>query len=145
MKYLSYTTPLPHHPTTPKSDHSFLFVQLLSLIKLFVTPWAAAPQTSPSFTMSQSLLKLMSVESVMLSNHLISVIPFSSCLQSFPASGSFQMSQLFTTGGQRIGASASASVLPMNIQGCFPLGLTGLILQSHKSLLQHHNSKASIL
>ena len=60
-----------------------------------------------------------------------SVIPFSSCLQSFPGSGSFQMSQLFTSGGQSIGVSASASVLPMNIQDWFPLGLTGLIsLQS---------------
>ena len=56
-----------------------------------------------------------------------SVIPFSSCLQSFPASGSFPMSQFFTSGGQRIGASASASVLPMNIQDWFPLGWTGLI------------------
>ena len=53
------------------------------------------------------------------------VVPFSSCLQSFPASGSFQMSQLFTIGGQSIGVSASASILPMNIQGWFPLGLTG--------------------
>ena len=56
-----------------------------------------------------------------------SVIPFSSCLQSFPASGSFPMSQFFESGGQRIGASALASVLPMNIQGWYPLGLTGLI------------------
>ena len=60
-----------------------------------------------------------------------SVIPFSSCLQSFPASGSFPMSQFFAAGGQSIGASASASVLPMNIQRWFPVGLTGLIsLQS---------------
>ena len=57
-----------------------------------------------------------------------SVVPFSSCLQSFPVSGSFPMSQLFTSGGQCIGGSAS--VLPMNIQDWFPLGLTGLILQS---------------
>ena len=56
-----------------------------------------------------------------------SVVPFSSCLQSFPASGCFQMSQLFTSCGQNIGVSASASVLPMNIQDWFPLGLTGLI------------------
>ena len=56
-----------------------------------------------------------------------SVIPFSSCPQSFPSSGSFQMSQLIALGGQIIGVSASASVLPMNIQGWFPLGLTGLI------------------
>ena len=59
-----------------------------------------------------------------------SVIPFSSCLQSFPASGSFQMSQFFTSGGQSIGASASTSVPLMNIQDWFPLGLTGLILES---------------
>ena len=59
-----------------------------------------------------------------------SVVPVSSCLQSFPASGSIQMSQFFTSDGQSIGASASASVLPMNIQDWFPLGLTVLILQS---------------
>ena len=60
-----------------------------------------------------------------------SVIPFSSCPQSFPASGSFPMSQLFASGGQSIGVSASASVLPMNIQDWFPLGWTGWIsLQS---------------
>ena len=60
-----------------------------------------------------------------------SVVPFSSCLQSFPASGSFQMSQLFTSGGQTIGVSVSASVLPMNIQDWIPLGWTGWIsLQS---------------
>ena len=63
-----------------------------------------------------------------------SVIPFSSCLQSFPTSGSFPMSQLFASGGQRIGASASASVLPMNIQGWFLLGLTGLISLLSKGL-----------
>ena len=77
-----------------------------------------------------------------------SVVPFSSCPPSFPASGYFPVSQLFTSGGQSIGASASASVLPMNIQSWFPLGLTGLIaLQSMglKSLLQHHSSKAPIL
>ena len=79
-----------------------------------------------------------------------SVVPFSSRLQSFPASGSFQMSQFFTSGGQSIGVSASASVLPMNIQDWFPLELTGWIsLQSLqgtlKSLLQHHSSKASVL
>ena len=73
---------------------------------------------------------------------------FSFCLQSFPTSGSFPMSWLFTAGGQSIGASALASVLPTNTQPWFPLGLTGLIsLQSKglKSLLQHHSSKASIL
>ena len=78
-----------------------------------------------------------------------SVVPFSSCLQSFPASGSSPMSWLFTSGGQSIGALASASVLPMNIQDWFPLGLTGWIsLQSKgfsRVFIQHHSSKASIL
>ena len=77
-----------------------------------------------------------------------SVIPFSSCLQSFPASGSFPMSQFFTSGDQNIGASALASVPPMNIQDWFPLGLIGLISLLFKGLnhlLQHHNSKASVL
>ena len=63
-----------------------------------------------------------------------SFFPFSSCLQSFPASGSFLMSPLFTSGGQSIGASASASVLPVNIQDWFPLGLTGLISLLSKGL-----------
>ena len=71
-----------------------------------------------------------------------SVTPFSSCLQSFPASGSFPVSRLFTSGGQHIGASASASVLPMNIQGWFPLELIGCIFLlfkgTLKNLLQHH-------
>ena len=77
-----------------------------------------------------------------------SVVPFSSCLQSFPASGSFQMSQFLTSGGQSIGASASATVLPMNIQDWFLLGWTGwisLLSKGLSSLLQHHSSKASIL
>ena len=77
-----------------------------------------------------------------------SVTPFFSCLQSFPASGSFLMSWLFASGGRNIGASASTSVLPMNIQGWFSLGLTDLISllsKTLRSLLQHHSSKASIL
>ena len=77
-----------------------------------------------------------------------SVVPFSSCLQYFPASGSFQMSQFSASGGQSIGVSASASFLPMNIQDSFPLGWIGwisLLSKGLKSLLQHHNSKASIL
>ena len=63
-----------------------------------------------------------------------SVVPFSSCPQSFPASGSLQMSQFFTSGGQSIGVSASASVLPMNIQDWFPLGWTGWICLTFKGL-----------
>ena len=77
-----------------------------------------------------------------------SVVPSSSHLQSFPASGSFQMSQFFTSGGQSIGVSVSASVLPMNIQDWFPLGWTGLISLQSKGLsrvfsnttIQKHNS-----
>ena len=78
-----------------------------------------------------------------------SVGPFYSCLQSFPASGSFPVSQFFASGGQSIGVLASASVLPMNIQDWFPLGWTGWISFQSKGLskrvLQHHSSKASIL
>ena len=77
-----------------------------------------------------------------------SVVPFSSCFQSFPTSGSFPMSQFFTSGDQSIRVSASASVLPMNIQYRFPLGLTDLISLQSKGLsrvLQHQCSKASIL
>ena len=69
-----------------------------------------------------------------------SVIPFSSCPQSFPASGSFPVSQLFASGGQSIAVSASTSVLPMNIQGWFPLGLTGLISLQSKGLLRVFSS-----
>ena len=83
-------------------------VQSLSCVQLFAAPWTAARQASLSIINSQSLLKLTSFESV-ISSISSSVVPFSSCLQSFPASGSFQMSQFFTSGGQSIGASASAS------------------------------------
>ena len=82
----------------------------------------AACQASLSIANSQSLLKFMSIMLVMPSNHLILCCPFSSCLQSFPASGSFSMSQFFASGGQKIGVSASASALPMNIQDWSPLG-----------------------
>ena len=84
---------------------------------LFVTPWTAAHQASPFLHLS-----------------LESVVPFSSCIQSFPASGSFPVIRLFASGGQSIGASASASVLPINIQDWFPLGLTGLISLLSKGL-----------
>jgi len=101
----------------------FSSVQLLSCVRLSVTPWTAAHQASLSITNSHSLLKLMSIKSVMSSNHLILCWSFSSCLRSFPASGSFPVSQ-FASDGQSIGTSASASVLPKNIQGWFPLGWT---------------------
>ena len=80
------------------------------------------------------------------SNHLSTVIPFS-CLQSFPASGSFQMSQLFSSGGQSIGVSGSTSVLPVNTQDSFRMDWLDLPAAqgTRKSFLQHHSSKASIL
>ena len=109
-------------------------VQLLSRVQLFVTPWTAACQASMSITNSRSLPKLMSIESMIPSNHLILCHPISSHLQSFPASGSFWMSQLFASGGQSIGVSMSASVLPVNIQDWFPLGLTCWISLQSKRL-----------
>ena len=90
-------------------------VQSLSRVQLLVTPWTTAHQASLTFTTSRSLFRFMSIESVMLSNHLFFCYPFSFCLQSFPASASFLMNQLFASGGQSI--AASATVLPMNIQG----------------------------
>ena len=100
---------------------SFSSVQSLSCVRLFETPQIAAHQASLSITKSWSLPKLMSIELVMPFNHLILCCPllfplFSSHLQFFPASGSFPMSQFFASGGQNIGVSASASVLPVNIQ-----------------------------
>ena len=94
----------------------------LSCVWFSVTPWTIARQPPLSITNSQSLLKLMSIESRIPSNHLIFCHPFSSYLQSCPASRSFPVSWLFTPGGQSTGTSASASVLPMNIQDWFPLG-----------------------
>ena len=104
----------------------FLVVQSLSHVWLFATPWTAARRASLSSTFSWSLLKLMSIQWCYLTISS-SAAPFSSCLQSFPASESFPISWLFTSSGQSIGTSVSASVLPVNIQGSSPLGLTGLI------------------
>ena len=102
-------------------------------VRLFATPWTAARQASLFITNSWSLLKLMSIELVM-PTISSSVIPFSSHLQSFPASGSFSMSQFFASGSKSIGVLASASLLPMNIQDLFPLELTGLISLPSKGL-----------
>ena len=122
-------------------------VQSLSCVWLFATPGTAACQASLSFSISQSLFRLMSIELVKTSNQLILCCLLLLLPQSFPASWSFPTSHHFASGGQRIGASASASVLPMNIQGWFPLGWAGWIsLQSRgtlTSLLQHHRLKAS--
>ena len=106
----------------------FSSVQSLSRVQLFEIPWIAARQASLSITNSWSLPKLLSIELVMPSNHISSsVVPFCSCLQSLQASGSFQMSQLFASGGQSTGVSAAKLVHPMNIQDWLPLGWTGWI------------------
>ena len=116
-------------------------VQLLSRVWLFMTPWTAARQAFLSITNSRSPPKPMSIESVMPSNHLILCPPLLLLPSILPASGSFQMSQLFTSGGQSLGVSASTSVLPMtDWTHWISLQSKGL-----SSLFQHHSSKASIL
>jgi len=115
-------------------SYTVVVVQSLSCVQLFATPWTAAHQASPSFTISWSLLKLMSIESVMPSRHLILCHPLLLLPSNFPASGSFPVSQFFASGGQSIGASASAPVPPVNIQVWFPLRLTGLISFLSKGL-----------
>ena len=109
----------------------FNFLLLFSHVSLFVTPWTVAHQASLSFTISQSLHKRMSIELVMPSNHLILCHPL--LLPSV-----FPSIRVFASGGQSIGASTSASVLPMNIQGWFSLELTGWI-----SLMSQGLSKES--
>ena len=104
-----------------------------SVISNSATLWTAACQASLSFTVSWSLFKLMSIQWCYLKISSF-VTFFSSCPLSFPTSGSFPVSQLFTSGGQSIGASASASIPPMNIQDWLPLGLTGLISLQCKGL-----------
>ena len=107
-------------------------VQSLSHVQLFVTPWTTTGQASLSFTSPGACSNSCPWSQWCYPTISSSVVPFSSCLQPFPASGSFPMSQLFASGGQSIGASTS--VLPMNIQGWFPLGWTGLISVQSKGL-----------
>ena len=105
-----------------------IVVQSLSHVRFCVAPWIAACQPSLSFTISWSLLRLMYIETMMPSNHLIlchSPLLLPSIFLSIRV---FSMSQFFASSGQSIGASASATDLPVNIQGWFPWGLTGLIL-----------------
>ena len=109
------------------SSHFVVVAPLLCHVWVFVTQWTAAYQASRSFTISQDLLRFMSIEFMMLSNHLIFCHALFLWPSVFPRSGSFPKSRLLTSSGQRIKALALASVLPMNIQGWFPLGLTGLI------------------
>ena len=109
-------------------------VQSFSHVRLFATSWTAAHQASLSITNCLSPPKPMSIESVMPSNHLILCRPFSYCPQTFPASGSFQMSQLFVSGGQGIGVSVSTSVLPMKTEAWSPLEWTAWISLQSKGL-----------
>ena len=108
----------------------FVVVQSLSFARLFVIPWTAARQASLSFPISWSLLRFMSNESVMLSNHLILCHSLLLLPSIFPSIRVFSNRPALASGGQSIGTSASGSVLSINIQGWFPLGLTGLILLS---------------
>ena len=105
----------------------YIFVQSLSHVWLFATPWTAACQASLSFTISRVFSDSCPLSRWCHPTTSSSVSPFS-CSQSFSASGSFSVSWLFASGGQSIGVSASASVLWMNIQGWFPLELTGAII-----------------
>ena len=110
-------------------------VQSLSLVWFFATPGTAARQASLSFArLTRSLPKLMSIESAIPSNHLILCRPLLLLPLVFPSIRSFQMSQFFASGGQSIGVSASASVLPMKIQDWFPLGWTGWVSLQSKGL-----------
>ena len=111
-----------------------VYVQSLSCVWLFTTPWTTAHQISLSFTISQNSLKLMSIESMMLSNHVILCRPLLLLPSIFPSIRIFSVSWLFASGDQNIWASASASVLPMNIQGWFPLGSTGVLSFQSKRL-----------
>ena len=115
-------------------DEYVVAVQLLSPVQFFVTPWTEASHAPLFFTVSWSLLRLMSIEFVVLAHHLILCASFSFCLQSLQGWTSFPMSQLFTSDGQNIGASVSTSVHPMNIQGLFPLGMTSFICLQSKGL-----------
>ena len=112
----------------------FSSVQSHSRVQLFATPWIAARQASLSITTTGVYPNPCPLNWWCHPAISSSVVPFSSCLQSFPASGSFQMSQLFTWGGQSIGVSASTSVLQMNTQDWSPLGWTGWISLQSKGL-----------
>ena len=109
----------------------FVVVWLPSHVWFFAAPWTAACRASSSPRICSDSCPLSRWCHPTISS---SVVPFSFCLQSFPAPGSFPMSWLFASGGHTVGASASASVLPLNIQGWFLLGLTDVIFVQSKGL-----------
>ena len=127
--------PLIQVRTIQKHVNVEIVIHLPCRVQLFVTPWTAAHQTSRSITKSGIYSNSCPLRRWFHPTFSSSVAPCSSCPQSFPASGSFPMSQLFASGGQSIGVSASTSVLPKNTQDWSPLGWTGW----------NHSSKASIL
>ena len=132
------------HKTSLNKFQSVVVVQSLSCIRLFATPWTAVQQASLSFTISQSSLKLVFIESII----SFSVIPFSSCPQSFPASGSFLISLLFVSRAKYW--SFSFSISPSNEYSALIFFRTDwfdplAVQRTLKSLLQHHSSTASIL
>ena len=132
--------------TTGWTDSIVVVVQLLNCVQ-FCDPRDCSMPSFPVLCYSQSLLKFMSIESVMVSNHLILCLPLLLFPSIFPSIRVFSSELFFPSVGQSIGALALASVLPMNIRGWFPWGLTGLIsLQCKRlsSLFQHHSLKASV-
>ena len=142
-----FTTEVPGKPLLGISTFKFYSIQFSQFssfipVQFFVTPWTVACQASLSITNCQSLPKPMSMSQWCHPAMSSSVVPFSSCLQYFPASGSFQVSQLFASGDQIIGVSASTSVLPMNGQDWFPLGWTGWISLLSKTLGSQESSPA---
>ena len=121
---------------TDKASCVWVFhsVQLLIRVQLFATPWTTTRQASLSITNCQSLLKLMSIESVMPSNHLILCHPLLLPPSIFPSIRVYSNESVFTSGGQSIGLSASESVLPMSIHDWYPLGWSGWISLQSKGL-----------
>ena len=124
------------------NKHSFSSVQSLSHVRLFATPWTAAHQASLSITNSWSLLKLMSIESVLPSNHLIFCHPLLLLPSVFPSIRVFSNELTLRIRWLEIGVSASSSVLPMNIQDWFPLGWTDWFSLQSKGLLRVFSNTA---
>ena len=125
----------------------FSWVQSLSCVQLFATPWTVACQASLYITNSWSLLRLMSIQLVMPSNHLVLCCPLLLLPSIFPSIRVFSNESVLHISWPKYWSFSSASVLPMNIQDWFPLELTGILVVQGtlKSLLQHHSSTASIL
>ena len=134
LNYPTWLSGKGHMGSFFKALHQFSSVQSLSRVRLFATLWTTARQAFLSVTNSQSLSKLMSIELVMPSNHLILCCPLLLLPSIFPSIRVFLNNQFFASGDQRIGVSASTSVLPMNTQDSSPLGWTDWISLQSKEL-----------